>query len=396
MNSLREEWNLMLQGKYIQRALITPLILALVFGYLFSQSQLNESKIVVIDEDNSLYSQQLINKINASQYADVMAVLHEDIDPKTLLYSEKYMAVLYLPHGLEENRYQGKPSNVGLLVDYTVPSATANLRAGVSEVLGYENSSAPALGKLKAIGMNDEQINGTLSSITLQQRLLFNPTNSLVNLLVIGYVTIVSLGNLYKATISIVARMREENRLIEELKRPVGLLLRVVPYAGVFFVSMVVMIGALKQFGGLRFDGNVLEFMLPLSLFCITNAWFAMLVGWNAATQTKAENRVQLLVSPAFLLSGVLSPIMLFPSYVQMLSNTIPATWYFKLFRGMGLRGGGLEYFMEDIAAFLIMISIVLVLLTLLIVRENRKANAASKPLLQLPLKTEASNNMTV
>ncbi|NOU95875.1 ABC transporter permease [Paenibacillus sp. LMG 31456] len=390
----------MLRGKYIRRALITPLILALVFGYLFSQNQLNESKIVVIDEDNSLYSQQLINKINASQYADVMAVLHEDIDPKTLLYNEKYMAVLYLPHGLEENRYQGKPSNVGFLIDYTVPSATANLRTGVSEVLGYENSSAPALGKLKAIGMNDEQINGTLSSITLQQRLLFNPTNNLVNILVIGYVTIVSLGILYKPTLSIVARLREENRLAEELKQPVGLLLRVLPYTVVFFVSMVVMLGALKQFGSLRFDGNVLEFLLPLGLFCIVNAWFAMLVGWNAATQTKAESRAQLLISPAFLLSGVLSPIVLFPSYVQMLSNIIPATWYFKLFRGMGLRGGELQYFMEDIAAFLIMISVVLVLLILLILRESRKAsanaNAASKPPLLLPPKNEVSNNVTV
>ncbi|MDF2960737.1 MAG: hypothetical protein K0S39_2472 [Paenibacillus sp.] len=51
LSSFREEWNFMLRGKYIIKALLTPLILALVFGYLFSQNQLNESKIAVIDED---------------------------------------------------------------------------------------------------------------------------------------------------------------------------------------------------------------------------------------------------------------------------------------------------------------------------------------------------------
>ncbi|BCJ87965.1 ABC transporter permease [Effusibacillus dendaii] len=260
------------------------------------------------------------------------------------------MAVLYLPHGLEQNRYQGKPSNIGFLVDYTIPSATSNLRSALVEGLAAENSSAPALGKLKAMGMSNEQIGGMVSSLTLQQRLLFNPTNDYINLLDIGYISILSLGILYGGTITIVPRLREEGKLAEEIMRPAGLFLRVLPYTFVYLISMILSLAALKQVEGLRFVGNPLAFMIPLALFCLISSLLGLVVGWNAPNQFKASGRAQLLVSPAFLLSGVISPIALFPESVQKISDIIPVTWYFKFFRGMGLRGGSLRYFWVDLS----------------------------------------------
>lgn len=283
------------------------------------------------------------------------------------------MAVLYLPHGLEQNRYQGKPSNIGFLVDYTIPSATSNLRSALVEGLAAENSSAPALGKLKAMGMSNEQIGGMVSSLTLQQRLLFNPTNDYINLLDIGYISILSLGILYGGTITIVPRLREEGKLAEEIMRPAGLFLRVLPYTFVYLISMILSLAALKQVEGLRFVGNPLAFMIPLALFCLISSLLGLVVGWNAPNQFKASGRAQLLVSPAFLLSGVISPIALFPESVQKISDIIPVTWYFKFFRGMGLRGGSLRYFWVDFKCFMRMLVIILSFLMILVFKEAKK-----------------------
>lgn len=378
MRALLEEWNLMISGKFVRKAFITPLILALVFGYLFSHNQINKAPIAVIDEDNSLYSQQFINKVNASQYIEIETILHQDVDPEVLLYNEKYMAVLYLPRGLEQNRYQGKQSNIGFLVDYTVPSATGSLRSAMSEIISTENNTAPTVGKLKALGYTDDQVQATISNLSLQQRLLFNPTNDFMNLMVIGYISIVSLGIIYGATITIVPRLRVEGKLAEDLKQPIGLLMRVLPYTLVYMIAMILTLAALKQLGGLRFAGNPIEYMVPLGLFCLVSAWLGMLTGWNAKHPLSAAARAQHLISPAFMLSGVLSPVLLFPQSIQIIGDLIPATWYFKVFRGMGLRGGSLGYYWEELGVFLLMLAVIFAFLVLLIVKELKKIAQAT------------------
>ncbi|GAB1528689.1 MULTISPECIES: ABC transporter permease [Brevibacillus] len=375
MRAFLEEWNLMLSGKFVRKAILTPLILSVFFGYVFSNNQIVKTPIAVIDEDNSLYSQQLINRVNASQYIDVKTILHQDVDPEVLLSNEKYIAVIYLPHGLEQNRYQGKQSNIGFLVDYSVPSATGNLRSAMTEIISIENSTAPTVGKLKALGLVDDQISATISNLALQQRFLFNPTNDNLNFIGIGYITIISLGIIYGQTLTIVPRLRVEGRLADDLKQPIGLLLRVVPYTIVYMIAMIFTLAALKQIGGMRFVASPLEYIVPLGLFCLVSAWLGMLIGWTAKHPLSAAGRAQILISPAFLLSGVLSPIILFPQPIQIMSNLIPATWYFKIFRGMGLRGGNMMYYWEELGVFLLMLAVIFVFLTLLITRELKKRN---------------------
>ncbi|MGG4498678.1 ABC transporter permease [Brevibacillus reuszeri] len=375
MRAFREEWKLMISSKFVLKAMLTPLIVSVFFGYLYSHNQINKTSIAVIDEDNSLYSQQLINKVNASQYIDVKSILHQAVDPEMLLANEKYVAVLYLPHGLEQNRYQGKQSNIGFLVDFSVPSATGNLRSAMAEIISLENSTAPTVGKLKALGLTDDQISATISNLSLQQRSLFNPTSDNLNVIGFGYITIVSLGIIYGATLTIVPRLREEGRLADDLKQPIGLYLRVIPYTIVYMIVMILTMAALKQIGGLRFVANPLEYMLPFGLFCLISAWFGMLIGWNAKNPLSAAGRAQQLISPAFLLTGVISPIILFPEPIQIMSNMIPATWYFKFFRGMGLRGGSLTYYWEELGVFLLMLAVISSLLGFLIMKELKKRN---------------------
>ena len=123
----------------------------------------------------------------------------------------------------------------------------------MAEIISLENSTAPTVGKLKALGLTDDQISATISNLSLQQRSLFNPTSDNLNVIGFGYITIVSLGIIYGATLTIVPRLREEGRLADDLKQPIGLYLRVIPYTIVYMIVMILTMAALKQIGGLRF-----------------------------------------------------------------------------------------------------------------------------------------------
>ncbi|MFB5676328.1 ABC transporter permease [Paenibacillus terreus] len=376
MKALIDEWKHMLGGKSVFILLLVPIVVAAVFGYVFKNSQINEGPVAVVDLDHSSYSSQLITKLDASQYINVKRVFENDTDPDMLLYNEQFSAVIYLPAGLEANRLQGKQSNIGFYVDNTVAQATASLRTGGTEVITAENA-ALAAGSLKAVGLTDSQISGMTSNMVVQQRLLYNPTSSTLMSSVIGFVNTVMLSLIGSAGLSIVPRLRAEGRLQEELNHPVGLLLRVLPYALVGCISFFLSIGLIKQLGGLRFEAGMLEMFIPFMLYTTTLSLFAMALGWSAATPAKASGRIMILMMPSFLLSGAQLPVAMLPGPLQAVSNILPLTWHFKFLRGMGFKGGELRYFIPELGGMLILLSAFAAIILVLMAVEKRKLSKA-------------------
>lgn len=378
MKQLRDEWTHILNRKFVWIMLVLPLIVSVVFGYIFKNNQINEAPIAVVDLDNSTFSLQLINKLNASQYMEVKDIYHEPMDANKLLYREQYVAVIYLPSELETSRMQGKQSNIGFYVDMSTPAATGNLRSAVTEVVNTENSMYSTM-RVKAFGLNDSQASGTVSNLSVQQRLLYNPTNDTMDTSVIGFINTFMLSLLSGATLTIVPRLREERRLAEALEHPFGMVLRLVPYALIACASFYLSIGLLKQIGGFRFEADPLEAWVPLLLYTTSASLMAMLIGWTASTAAKASARVMLIVMPSFLLGGTQIPVIMLPEPLQMVSNALPIAWHFKFIRGMGFRGGDLHYFTYELGGFLLMTGAFLVGIFLLILKERRKMKAAGE-----------------
>ncbi|TVY12059.1 ABC transporter permease [Paenibacillus cremeus] len=373
MKSLLDEWKFALASKYVPAILIAPLLIAALFGYMFQNGQINEAPVAVVDEDNSAYSRSFIDKVNSTQYLNVIDVFHEAIAPETLMANEEYMAVIYLPRGMEQLRFQGKQINVGLLIDNSMPSAIGNIRSGMQELITIENTTL-SVGKLKVLGMSDEAAMGIASPLSLQQRLLFNPTSDFIGFMVIGFVNVVALGITAIGAASIVPRLRLEGKLEEALRSPLGLWPRVLPYAVISCISLMLAFGLLKQLGGLRFVGSPVAFVVPLLLYTLTVTLMGMVVGWTAADPSKVALRTYAIVYPSFMLSGVQVATIIFPGPIQAVSHVLPLTWLFKFIRGMGYRGGKLAYFAQELGVFVLMIGVLSLLVGGMMLWETRRA----------------------
>ncbi|WP_240414265.1 ABC transporter permease [Paenibacillus periandrae] len=378
MKSLLDEWRFVLQGKFVLIILIVPLLVSALFGYLFQNSQINEAPIAVVDEDNSLYSRQFTDKINASQYMNVVDVFHYAVTPDTLMANEAYMAVIYLPRGMEQLRLQGKQVNVGVLIDNSMPAAVSNIRNGVQELFTVENTTT-SMGKLKAMGVSDEAAAAIIAPLSMQQRLLYNPTSDFIAFMVIGFVNVTALGITIGGAAAIVPRLRLEGKLQEELTRPIGLWLRVLPYAMSSTISLLLVFGVLKQLGGLRFAGSPLAFLLPLILYTLVVTVIGMLVGWTAADPAKVTLRTYPIVYPSFMLSGFQVASIMLPHSAQMLGSLLPLTWLFKFIRGIGYRGGSLTYYASEIGVLVLMLGVLSLGVGLMIMKENRKLSLNNK-----------------
>ncbi len=369
MKQFREQIEKMRHDKVAITALIIPIISAVIFGYMFSNNQILETSVAVIDLDNSNYSRQLIDKLDASPYIQINKVFNVPLEPSQVLINEKYLAVISLPNELEDNVYRNKRTNIGFIVDNTVLASSANLKQAMSEIFANENITL-SMSKLKGMGCSGEQALGLINGLSVQQRALFNPTADYVNSNVFGFINLVILGVLTAQSIKIIPELRAEGKLQQALNSPLGIISRVIPYALLYFVSSILVLGLMKQIAGLRFSGSVFEFFIPLLLYTFASGLVGMLLGWSAK---EPASRLIIVVMPSFLLSNVILPVALMPKPIQYLAMAFPLTWYTKFFREIALREASISHLWKDLGGFLILIAVILFLLTLEMIKEKHK-----------------------
>lgn len=378
MIQIKDQMDKIINSKLIVSALIAPLITALFFGYVFSNNQILENSLTVIDLDNSSYSRQLIDKLDASPYIQVNRVFNEPLEPNLLLINEKYRGVVVLPKDLEANFFRGKQNSIGFIVDDTLASSIADFRQGVNEVLNTENVTN-SISKLASIGISSEQALGMISGLSVQQRTPFNPTTDYMNSSVVGFVNLVLLALLTIQTLQIIPRLRAEGNLSKALNSPLGIISRVFPYVLLFFTSSILVLGVMKQFAGLRFAGNVLEFSLPLFLHITASGLLGMLLGWSVNDPSKVLPKVLIIVVPSFLFSNIILPAALMPLPIQYLGKAFPLNWYTEFYQEIALRGASISYLWKELGGFLILIAAISLLLALIIIKEYKNVIKVSR-----------------
>lgn len=378
MKSLTEEWKYVAGSKFLIVIFVAPLIAALFFGLMFSKNQINESPVVVVDEDHSSYSRQLITKLNASPYMKVTEVFPSRMNPDTLLANEQAVAVIVLPAGLELRKEQGESANIGVLMDNTMPSGLTGIRTAIQEMMTTENMTLSMTG-LAGQGMDAETAKGIISPLTLVQRMLYNPTTSFIGSMVIGFVNIVVLMITTGAAGAVAPRLRREGRLFANGTSPAQLWIRVVPYALLSTVSLLLSYGLLKQVGGMRFQAEPYLFIIPLLLYSFALSLLAMLLGYTAKDVSKVGSRMSVLLYPSFLVTGIqLTPLAL-PAFFQVTAWVLPMNWLNRLIRGMAFRNGDLTAYSLELGALLIIMGASTLLIGLMVIKEAKTTNSSAE-----------------
>ncbi|WP_053371850.1 ABC transporter permease [Paenibacillus sp. FJAT-27812] len=380
MKSLIEEWKYAAGSKFLLMIFIGPLIAALFFGLMFSKNQISQSPVVVIDEDHSAYSRQLISKMNASPYMKVTNVFASRMDPEALLANEQAVAVIMLPNQLELHKLLGKTSNIGILMDNTMPSGLMGIRTAIQEIVTTENMTL-GMTRLGQSGMDAEAARGLLSPLSLQQRMLFNPTTSYVGFMVLGFVNIIVLMITTSAAGSIAPRLRKEGKLFANGVSPIQLWVRSIPYAVLSTFSLILSYGLLKQVGNMRFEADLYLFIIPLLVYSFALSLMGILIGYTAKDASKLGSRTSLIVYPSFLATGIQLTPLAFPMFFQVTAWALPMNWLNRLIRGMAFRHGSLTAYSLEIGALLVIIGVASLLIGLLMLREARKTIAPADQL---------------
>jgi hypothetical protein len=355
MNSLKRELAFLFSGMgmpYEKVAMIVAVVCAVLFTVLLGNNYIQDAPVAVIDLDNSKYSHQVIDEMDASPYIRIDTVLHTAVNPKSLFYRDRFAAVVYFPKDLEKNRYSDAAGTIGVFYDNTSIAQNADIIEGLNAIVEIENEklAAPTTSRAER-------------GITLRDRLLFNPQGSAANNgEVQGFLFFFSSMFFTFATIGMIPRLRMTGELARTQQEgtPFAILVRLVPYYICLMTALTVGMVILHFLNDMAFTGS-------------------LLFGWNAANPGVAASRMILFIPMGFILGGATSPIMQQSLWVRYFAHFFPLTWEYEFTRDITIRGAGFWDIAPEFGGFLIYFACILIVFCLVFYGTRQKELARQK-----------------
>lgn len=322
--------------------LIAPMIQLMVFGYAVS-TDVRHTATVLVDQDRTPLSRELVDAFTASGYFDVVARSDAARDAVSALDHGDATVGLVIPPGFGRDllaaRTEGAPAaTVQLLVDGTnsnIATVALGYAEGILRSFGVQAGVAAAGGEVPE------------GAVALHERAWYNPSLESRNYNVPAVVgTLMLLVSLLLTALAVV-REREIGTLEQLMVSPLspGELIagKTVPFALIAFVDLALVTTLAILWFDVPFRGNLAILLLASALFLLPALGTGLLVSTVSATQQEAFLTVFLVFMPTILLSGFLFPVEAMPEVFQWLTWLNPLRHYLEIVRGVFLKGAGLD-----------------------------------------------------
>ncbi|MCE5299787.1 MAG: ABC transporter permease [Spirochaetia bacterium] len=331
--------------------IVAPILQAIVFGFV-AVTDIKNVPTMICDEDNSALSRALTDKFFNMDHFRVVLVTH---DPQTIekqLGSNRARVCLRIPPDFGENIRKGKRAPVQVIGDGTDSNSAVQTMSRVQLVVAAFSGEVFEK-KLAAM----KSVVGQLPSITMQERVWYNPELKSANVMVPGVIgLILAIVTMVIMSLSIV-REKESGNIEQMVVTPITpaqiIAGKIIPYIVIGLIDICVVVVTCGIIFKTPFEGSFL-LLLTLSLFMIlVNLGIGIYISTISATQQQAMFSAIFFLMPNILLSGFLFPIKNMPEILQWLTYIIPMRYYMVIIRGIFLKGlGFMELLPQTFALF--------------------------------------------
>lgn len=354
LRSLRGLWAILVkefvhirrQPSTIVFMLVVPVMQTIIFGYAI-ETQIENIPLVLFNMDGRAASRELVSAfVNTRRFQLVETVYSSDAFDRALV-SGRAKVGLQIPPDYTDDLLRGEQTVVQVLVDGS-DSQVATTAQNTAQLLGMNLALGIARVRVEAAQFAPSRdANGRAAlPLEVRSRLLYNPNLESSHFFVPGLVGIIlQLVTLFLTSFAIV-RERELGTLEQLFVTPVGrtglLLGKLLPYAMVGFVELLMVLAVMIYLFGVPIHGSVFLLITLSMLFMVCSLSLGLLVSTLAKTQLEAIQFAFIIMLPSVLLSGFMFPRAEMPLPIYGMSFAIPVTYFIEILRGIVLRGAGL------------------------------------------------------
>lgn len=297
----------------------------------FIDVEAKDLPIALVDEDRSVESRMLVEKINATRTLKVHYVVDTAGAARGLMRAGTVRMAVMIPADFHEKRIKGVGTTILAVVDGS-DSTTA----------------AQALAALDGLGaaINVESANGaTVShatpSLSLHSRILFNPEGRLALFLLpgmLGFVLVEAAG-MVSDSLLLERDADTMTRLLMTPLKPTALLIgKVIPYALIMTLNLVLLLLAMRWVFGVPIRGNVFVLFGAGVLFVMTLLSLGVYLATTSSSDTEFAQKDLFHFILTIYLTGWVFPLTSLPKFLVPISYALPVTHMIAITRAIAIR----------------------------------------------------------
>lgn len=349
---MNEEWRFIFKDFRLFAILfLVPILYTTLFGYLYGQGRVTEIQTVVVDQDDTQLSRQIIQAFDASEMFNVIEQVRSEQEAQEKIKRGEAKVAVIVPSGFSARIKHGDVLPIMTLIDGSNMMISNAATRGANEVVGTYSAGVSAK-KLQMQGLQDEQVSATFSAIPFRYRVLYNPTFNYSDFMVYGLMGTALQQVLLLGVALTITREKEQGtweRFAVWRHTPWRLALaKSVPY---FLIGMVNTVNALlvATYGfHLPFKGT----LFALVALSVTFTFAVMGIGYLASLFSKrsleATQTTMLVAVPSFMLSGFTWPFDVMPKALSVVGHLLPLTHFLDGVRKVLIKGNAYDVVWRD------------------------------------------------
>jgi ABC-2 type transport system permease protein len=312
-----------------------PVAQIVLFGFALT-NEVKNSKIAVLDQSNDPATVAITQEIEASRYFEVTGYLHTYADIQRTFRQGKIRLVLVFPPGFREDLLHTNHAQIELIADASDPN-TANTLTNYAMAVIHDYQ----------LSLNQGE--DLPYQINAQTRMLYNPELKGAYNFVPGVMAMVLMLVCAMMTSISIVREKEMGTMEVILVSPLQpfriILAKTVPYLLVSMLNIASILLLSVYVLGVPIAGNLWLLSAESMLFTITSLSIGLLISTGAKTQQAAMFiSIMGLFLPTLLFSGFMFPVENMPFPLRVISNIVPAKWYYTIVKSIMIRGLGFGF----------------------------------------------------
>ena len=327
----------------LRMMVMIPVMQTFIFGYAINYD-VKHLKTVVVDEDGSFESRELVSKLTASEYFEVVSYLGSLDEARRELDAAHAVCALVVDRNYGRELRRGAPAHALLIVnasDTTTSSQAMSIASGIANQLSVRVLARRA-------GWRE-----TALPVDLRVRPWYNPDLKTATFIIPGLVGLVLTFTLIQYTAIALVRERERGTLEQLQVTPVTrleiILGKIFPFLVIGLLQMTLIVLLMRFLFAVPIAGRVPELYVAGLLFIAATLGLGMLLSTLAKTQMQAIQLSFIFLLPSVFLSGYVFPIEGMPRFFQLVTYAIPLKYFIQLVRGIVLRGATLSALWEPL-----------------------------------------------
>ena len=309
-----------------------PIVQIILFGFALT-NEIKNSKIVICDYAKDNASQQIIGKLLSSRQFEIQNTLLSHAQIEEAFKDGKIKMAVVFPANFNNDLLHQNKAQVQLITDASDPNTATTLTAYATQIImDYQN---------ELLGLQSLPY-----EISTELRMIYNPElKSAVNF-VPGVMSLILLLVCVLMTSVSIVKEKESGTMEVLLVSPFNPFLvivsKAVPYLVLSIVNLTVILLLSVFVLGMPVNGSILLLYVVSTLFIISALSLGLLISNSVASQQAAMlfSLMGMLV-PSILLTGFMFPLENMPYPLQLLSNVIPAKWYYMMVKSIMVKGLG-------------------------------------------------------